>query len=195
MTGKRSGTGFQPACSIHGNCSGWGSLKVWTVTITTIDLPQFTISVTEDESGNSVAGQAITTSGIVTALHYNAPGGEFQGFFIQDGVGAWNGLYVYDKNLVSIAPSIGDYVVVSGMIKEYYGLTELTFDSQSGVQVEFVVISQGNELPEPFEVSTYDVNGESWESVLVKLTNAECIDANVGFGQKRVDDGSGPNPD
>jgi len=168
--------------------------KIWTVTITTIDLtPIHDIQFTEDESGNSpFAGQAITTSGIVTALHYNAPGGEFQGFFIQDGVGAWNGLYVYDKNLVSIAPSIGDYVVVSGMIKEYYGLTELTFDSQSGVQVEFVVISQGNELPEPFEVSTYDVNGESWESVLVKLTNAECIDANVGFGQKRVDDGSGP---
>ncbi|HNS30861.1 MAG TPA: Ig-like domain-containing protein, partial [Tenuifilaceae bacterium] len=168
--------------------------KIWTVTITTIDLtPIHDIQFTEDESGDSpFAGQTITTSGIVTALHYNAPGGEFQGFFIQDGVGAWNGLYVYDKNLVSIAPSIGDYVVVSGMIKEYYGLTELTFDSQSGVHVEFVVISQGNELPEPFEVSTHDVNGEPWESVLVKLTNAQCIDTNVGFGQKRVDDDSGP---
>ena len=60
--------------------------KIWTVTITTIDLtPIHDIQFTEDESGNSpFAGQAITTSGIVTALHHNAPGG-VQGSY-QDGV-------------------------------------------------------------------------------------------------------------
>ena len=69
---------------------------------------------------------------------------------------AWNGLYVYDKNLVSISPTI-DYVVVSGMIK-YYGLPA-TFDRSREYKLNLWsyrrVITTGT-----LEVSTYDVNGD-----------------------------------
>ena len=168
--------------------------KVWTVTVNTTDLITiYEIQYTEEASGDSpFAGQVVTTSGVVTSLHYNYEGGEFQGFFIQDGVGAWNGLYVYDKQLASVAPAIGDSIIITGMIKEYYGLTELTFDNTSGVQIDFDIISSDNVLPAPFLVSTLEANGEPWESVLIKVMNAKCTNDDVGYGMMEVNDDSGP---
>jgi predicted extracellular nuclease len=168
--------------------------KVWTVTVIATELTTiYEIQYTEEASGDSpFAGQVVTTSGVVTAWHYNYEGGEFQGFFIQDGVGAWNGLYVYDKQLASIAPAIGDSIIITGMIKEYYGITELTFDNTAGVQIDFDIVSSDNELPAPFLVSTIEANGEPWESVLIKVMNARCTNDDAGYGMIEVDDDSGP---
>lgn len=65
-------------------------------------------------------GQVVTTSGIVTARILNGP--DSAAYFIQDGTGAWNGVYVYDTDA---AVEIGDSVVVTGEVDEYFNLTEI----------------------------------------------------------------------
>ena len=120
-------------------------------------------------------GQAVTTSGIVTAVF--GPG-----FFIQDGQGEWNGIYVYGSNNVSV----GDEVMITGTVVEYYDLTEINNIT------DLQTISSGNDLPDPEILGTWDVNDESWESVLVKIEEAHCTNTNLGYGEWELNDGSGP---
>ena len=71
-------------------------------------------------------GQAVTTTGIVTALYSGT--GTVQGFFIEDPAcdangNTSNGLFVYDPNTTGIA--LGDRVSVSATVQEFQSLTEL----------------------------------------------------------------------
>ncbi len=120
-------------------------------------------------------GQNVTTSGIVTAVFTG-------GYFIQDGQGAWNGIYVYSSDNVAV----GDEIEFSADVDEYFGLTELK--NVSGLQI----LSSGNPLPDPEVLSTWDVNEESWEGVLVKVDEAVCTDPDLGYGEWQLNDGTGP---
>ena len=156
----------------------------YTVTFTideTVDATIYDIQYTTAEGDGTypspAEGKAVNTSGIVTAVD------EGTAYFIQDGVGAWNGIYVYDMNAVTQ----GDEVALTGEVVEYFGLTQLTNISA------FEIVSSGNTLPEATTVSTADANTENYESVLVKVENAECTDADTesNYGMWTVDDGSG----
>ncbi len=121
-------------------------------------------------------GQVLSTSGVVT--------GNFgDKYFIQNGTGEWNGLFIYDPGR---NPYIGDSVIITGLVKEYYGITEMT-DVEA-----YYFISGGHQLPEPVVVATGDV-GEGHESILVKVENATCTDANYhgDYFMWKVNDGSG----
>ena len=121
-------------------------------------------------------GQVVSTSGVVT--------GNFgSSYFIQDGSGLWNGLFIYESGR---NPQIGDSVIITGKITEYYNKTEMTNIT------DYYFISSGNELPEPIEVATGEVE-EGHESVLVRVTGATCTDANyqANYYMWTVDDGSG----
>lgn len=120
--------------------------------------------------------QDVSTSGIVTAI-------EDDGYHIQDGDGAWNGIYVYDPGH---SAEIGDEVSVSGTCQEFYELTEL------GSVTEMEVLSSGNELPAPTILTSGEVADEAYEGVLVSVENAECTNPDLGFGEFELDDGSGP---
>ncbi|MCF8371435.1 MAG: T9SS type A sorting domain-containing protein [Bacteroidales bacterium] len=119
-------------------------------------------------------GQTVTTTGIVTAIPSAA------GFFIQDGDGAWNGLYVYNTQVVSL----GDEITVSGEIDEYYELTELKNVTS------LIINSSGNALPNPEVLTTGAVNDEAYEGVFVRVENAECTDEDAGYGMWKLFDGS-----
>lgn len=122
--------------------------------------------------------QIVTTSGIVTGL---LPGTS-TGYFIQDGTGPWNGVFVYDNvNL----PAVGDEIQITAMVSEYYELTELKTVSA------YSVLSSGNTLPEPVVLTTSAVNDEQYEGVFVKVVNAECVNDDYGYGMWQVNDGSG----
>ncbi len=167
--------------------------KVWTVTVTVVDIiPIYNIQFTDHPSGASpYENQVVTTRGIVTSYHYNnATAAVFQGFFIQDGNGAWNGLYVYSPQ-INPRPEVGDEIQISGIIKEYFNLTELTYDGPLGISVEFTVLSQNNELPEPEVITTGEANSEPWEGVLIKVLNATCINPEPGYGMATINDGTG----
>lgn len=141
----------------------------------------YDIQYTTDPSGDSPeAGNLVETSGIVTGvLTVGAAAGTF---FIQDGEGAFSGLYVYETGT---PVALGDSVTVIGTVEEYYTYTELT-----GV-TSVVVESSGHTLPNATTLDATVVATEEYESVMVQVTGAQCTNADAGFGQFEVTDGSG----
>lgn len=124
----------------------------------------------------------ISVTGIVTGAFGN-------NFFIQESTELRSGMYIYNS---STFPSIGDSVIVTGKVKEYFNMTEIV--NISNVHI----ISSNNQLPEATVVSTGDIktsspNAEDYESMLVKVLNAEhtSVPTPVAYGMWRVDDGSG----
>lgn len=137
----------------------------------------YDIQFTTNASGDSPElGNTVTTYGIVTGITAQ------NRYFIQDGAGAWNGLYVYD-NTQTVA--MGDSVMVTGTVDEFNGLTELTSVAA------FTIINSGNTLPAATTVSTSAANSEEWEGVLVKVVGAACTDNAGGFNTWVVNDNSG----
>lgn len=122
-------------------------------------------------------GQLVETSGIVTATQFN-------GYYIQDGNGAYNGVFVLDyvNN-----PTIGDNVTITGTVDEYFNYTTVENPSV------FVVNSSGNTLPAALALTTLAVNAEQYEGVLVKVSGATCTadTATNGNGEWTINDGSG----
>ncbi|MEN8241680.1 MAG: ExeM/NucH family extracellular endonuclease [Chloroflexota bacterium] len=139
--------------------------------------PIYDIQFTVDPSGASpLAGTAdVTTEGIVTAILYN-------GYFIEDPAGGpWSGLYIYDSS----GPALGDHLRLTGLVKEYYGFTELAS------LTDFTIVSSGNPLPAPVVVPTGSVSQEQYESVLVRVEGVTVTNEALGYGEWSVNDGSG----
>ncbi|NTW32543.1 MAG: T9SS type A sorting domain-containing protein [Bacteroidetes bacterium] len=153
-------------------------LQVDDVTIseaTTSTVTIHDIQYSTDVTGVSpLAGQVVTTSGIVTGkYHY--------GYFIQDGTGQWNGIFVLDS---VHTVSLGDSVTLTGSVYEYYTFTELKNITA------FTVNSSSNTLPTPLVVTGATFETEGNEGILVKLNDAECVKVNAGYGMWKVDDGT-----
>ena len=95
------------------------------------------------------AGQIIQTRGIVTLdLDHTSR----RGFFFQDDTCDGNAttsdaLFVYLGKSIDLVQT-GDAVQVTGLVQEYYGLTELVTSPE-----EISVLSSGNALPGPIEIS------------------------------------------
>ena len=118
-------------------------------------------------------GVAVLTSGVVTGVF----GGRAT---IQDGTGAYSGIWVNGSN---VALQVGDAVDVSGTVSENFDLTQLNSPSVT-------ILSQDNPLPEAEVLSTLDVSAEQWEGVLVQTAGVVEDDA-LGFGEWSVNDASG----
>ncbi|HOE03691.1 MAG TPA: T9SS type A sorting domain-containing protein [Bacteroidales bacterium] len=127
-----------------------------------------------------LVNQTVTIEGVVTASFNGTPYGE--GYFVQDDNGAWNGLYIFDLNNT---PAIGDKVMVTGKVSEYFEMTELTTISY------YQVTSIGEVVPPPVVVTTAAAGTEMYESVLIKVQNAECMTLQNTYGEWTVNDGSG----
>ncbi|PLX03950.1 MAG: hypothetical protein C0595_05085 [Marinilabiliales bacterium] len=121
-------------------------------------------------------GQTISTSGVVTANFGTS-------YFIQDGSGLWNGLFIYESGR---NPAVGDSIVITGKISEYFGKTEMSDIT------DYYFISSNNNLPEPVDAETGGIT-EGYESVLTRVYNATCTDANYqgDYYMWKVNDGSG----
>lgn len=137
-------------------------------------VPIYDIQGQQDAS--PYVGQVVSTTGVVTANFGTS-------YFIQDGSGLWNGLFIYESGR---NPSVGDSIVITGKVSEYYGKTEMSNIT------DYYFISANNALPQPVVVTTGGV-AEGHESVLVQVYNANCIDDNyqADFYMWKVDDGSG----
>jgi hypothetical protein len=127
-----------------------------------------------DGDASQHVDETVETSGIVTAV-----GSYF--YYIQDGAGAWNGVYVYESP-GDMVP--GDNVTIQGTVTEYNGLTEIT--GVAGATVN----SSGNDLPEATLLGTGAVSAEDYEGVLV-TTSGACDNADLGYGEWSIDDGTG----
>jgi len=150
-----------------------------TISLTTaaeIDtLSIYDIQYTTAPTGDSpVKDQIVYTSGVVTAHNTT-------GFFIQDGEGPWNGLYIFN-NTFTVSP--GDSILIKGNITEYNNMTEMT-------QVSKLEILGQTSIPAPSIITTAQINSEEYESVLVKVLNAKCTNASAAFGMWDINDNSG----
>lgn len=81
-----------------------------------------------------LVGKRVTTSGVVTAVQTGRSGFVIQTPTAQvpNGFEGSSGLFVFSRELDTV--KVGDEVRVSGEVKEFYGLTELSAD-KSGVEV------------------------------------------------------------
>ena len=122
------------------------------------------------------AGMEVTTTGIVTSVGT-------EGYHIQDGIGEYTGIYVFDS---SYTAELGDEITLTAEVEEFYNLTELKDVTA------FNVASSNNPLPSPVELTTDEAGDEAFESVLIKVSEAECTNSNLGFGEFELNDGSGP---
>ncbi|MFH1314091.1 MAG: FlgD immunoglobulin-like domain containing protein [Candidatus Eisenbacteria bacterium] len=104
--------------------------------------------------------QQVTITGVVTSASaaLNGP------FFMQDAPGAWNGMYVYYP---AGTYALWDSVTISGIVDEYYGLTEIT-------SLDYAV-THGNTPRPSWMTKIYpalvqdSVYAESFEGVLVNM--------------------------
>ena len=157
-------------------------MKKLTITLSIALLSIFSFAQTEvsiyeiqgQQDQSPYDGEIVMTNGIVTGVFTGS-------YFIQDGEGEWNGVFVYSSDNVTV----GDEVELTGLVIEYYGLTELKEISI------FTLLSSGNELPAASVLSTGEISDEAYEGVLVKTENAICTNDNLGYGEWELDDGSG----
>lgn len=134
------------------------------------------IQETVDVEGDSpFVNIAVITTGIVTALYD-------EGFWIQDGTGAWSGVFVREDNP---AAAVGDEVTVTGTVQENFGLTRIND------LTNLVVSSSGNALPAAEILTTGLAGSEEYEGVLIQVTEVTCTDSDLGFGEWLITDGSG----
>jgi len=122
-------------------------------------------------------GKVVTIAGRLTATEGNY-------CYVQDGDGtAWHGLYSRVAKDGEIA--VGDSVQISGIVAEYYGATQLSY--QSGVDN---FRNFGHFPPHPVVVNTVGANqipyrglnrtAEPWEYCLIKLPNCTLKDSLPG---------------
>jgi hypothetical protein len=130
-----------------------------------------------------LVGQSVTTTGIVTANNVTSSTSGVIGYFVQDGEGPWNGVFVYDNTQ---APEIGDEIILEAEVQEFYDVTEL------GNISYYETVSSGNELPAASVVSTGELaSSEAYEGCLVQVINAVCTNPDADYGEALFDDGSG----
>ncbi len=137
----------------------------------------YEIQTTADslEGPSPYLGENVKISGIVTAVTSN-------GYYLQDAAGAWNGIYIYDNNHF---PGRGDSLIITGLVDEYYSLTELKD------LTEYSLESSNNVLPDSILISTGNIAQEKYEGVFVYVINAECINDDLGYAEWLVNDSSG----
>ena len=166
------------AFKYYGGTSDGSTYRIDNVIVEEFTVPGlssiYDIQFTTDPNGDSpLEGESVTTTGIVTAVGDNF-------YFIQDGAGAWNGIEVFDNNN---EPSVGDSIVVSGTVAEFFGMTQIESISS------FEVVSSNHDLPAVTVIDCGDID-ESYESVLIRVEEVVCTNEDAGFNMWEVNDGT-----
>ncbi|MFH1312463.1 MAG: endonuclease [Candidatus Eisenbacteria bacterium] len=123
-------------------------------------------------------GSTVITSGVITGRY-----GSY--FAMQEGGGAWNGVWVESET----ASAVGDSVSVRGTVIE----NDATGHAGNTLLVAALLesLSSGVTLPGAAVVSTAEAASEDYEGVLVRVESAACTNSDVGLGEWDINDGSG----
>jgi hypothetical protein len=130
----------------------------------------YNIQYTTDVNGAStMIGDQVQTTGIVTGVDRI---GNSSAFTIQDGTGAWNGIYCWWA--ADDGVEAGDMVTVRGTVTEYNGYGALGNPDQGLTELTNGSIvthdTTDHALPAPVVLSLEDVGQEMYEGVLVTIT-------------------------
>lgn len=168
------------------------------------DLPQFYVTGTTASSCAQIQQNTYSNGGSIYQCHeatitgtitmgYTDFGADsaatYRDYVLADDEGAWHSIHVYNNNSHGVwleQLERGDRVTLTGEVTEYNGLTELSYLSA------FQFVSDGNTV-NAVETTISDIldNPESFESVLVSLSDLTITDANLGFGEVEINDGTG----
>ena len=146
------------------------------------------IQFTEAANGFSThEDDYVETTGIVTAVGSSV-------FVIQDGTGAWNGIYCWWKPALDLA--LGDNVTVRGYVYENagYGLLGDPDMSSTLLTSGYVtaINSSGNALPAAVELTVAALQDEQYESVLVNTQgDVTEIASDANYGEWKISDAAG----
>ena len=127
-----------------------------------------------EEGDSPLAGQNASTFGVVTAV-------STYGYFIQNGSGPWNGIFVYDT---INNPILRDSLHITGLVFEYNAKTEIKDIT------EFSVENTDSELPAAEIITCLSANHEKYEGVLIKVLESTCTNIDLGYGEWLVADGT-----
>jgi hypothetical protein len=149
----------------------------------------YEIQYTEAPNGDSPYLQQVVTieEAVVTAVGWT-PNSGHASFFIADPEGGlWSGVMAYDFDEAYVwSLNEGDLVTITATVVEYYGLTELNY-------IDNCEVIGTAPVPDPIPVSTADLAGmEALEGCLVRIDDVTVTQAQDGYGQWYVTDGSGP---
>jgi DNA/RNA endonuclease YhcR with UshA esterase domain len=144
----------------------------------------YTIQSDTVDSGRSAwEGRRVTVTAICTVDSTSS-----SWYYIEDSQGGpFSGIQIYDY---TYEPLMGDSVILVGTVDEYYLMTEILD------VVYFKVVSSGNPLPPPVDITTGDLSsgtstGEQYEGVLVRTDTAIVVNSNPGGPYWEIDDGTG----
>jgi len=85
-------------------------------------------------------------------------------------------------------PNLGDSVIVTGEVSEYFSLTEFAFPDN------VYILTSNNPIPEPISINTGNLANEDYEGMLVQVNDVTVTYATFNFddyGAWKVDDGTG----
>lgn len=129
------------------------------------------------QAASPFVGTTVRTEGVVTAVY----GGHY---VIQDGAGAWSGIWVAG----SVTPAIGDLLDVQGEVTESLGAG---FEGTTFLSNAEILGSSVGSVPAPEQLSVAVAFAEAYEGTLVQVLDASCTDAELGEGRWQITDGSG----
>jgi len=137
-------------------------------------------AISQIQDGTIPTGASVTIEGIVTAEPYAFyPEDDLRYYFIQDDEAALSGIKVYDPGRTM---KEGDEVRLTGTVAEYNDLTEILDVT------EFEILSSGHTM-NPMVV-TLDMDMELYESCLITIENVTVTNADLGYGEWLVSDGT-----
>ncbi len=153
-----------------------------TVTFTVAPTPGVT-SIYDIQSGAVTEGTAVIVNGTVTAGSGETPDGSVA-FYMQDGTGQYSGINVYISSSSGLTVNRADSIQVAGTYVEYYGKTEI--ENVTSI----TVFATGALLPDPEVLTLALADSEPWEGVLLQVQTVTVINANTGYGEWWVTDGT-----
>ncbi|MFZ6031409.1 MAG: endonuclease/exonuclease/phosphatase family protein [Chloroflexota bacterium] len=141
------------------------------------------------------SGTRVWVEGVVTAEPGEIDDQDVAFVMQQPGGGAWHGLLVYKgSRFETLEAPEGTRLRVLGLVKEYYGMTEMDLALGHAAIEEL-----GWQTPlTPTVIGTGQLSdvdravSEPWEGVLLEFRDAVVTDDALGYGEWYFDDGSGP---
>ena len=136
--------------------------------------PELNLTIAEIQGmidSSPYEGSVVTTTGLVVAKSESS-------YFLQDSIGAWNGIYVYDTNDSLV---VGNRISITAIVAEYYGATQL-----NSVSNLTVLSSEFTNLPAT--VNSELANTEAYEGVLVTIDTLQCLTEANSFGESELFD-------
>jgi hypothetical protein len=135
-------------------------------------------------------GCDVTVTGIVTAD--TMTNNEFEAYVIQDGDGAWNGIFLFGVKEIL---NRGDEVQVWGNVTDYNADWHFKWDNCTCILVDSIEILSSDNAISSVQLTSGTLAGdspdaESYEGVLVRISNATLI--SINSYDVTFDDGSGP---